>query len=314
MGKSKLKIAALGSKIWVDYFAEAFSEDEDVRVIAANSFAQLRRLPERIDLLYIMFGWLDGNQLLSFLECSLYGIPTVIHWIGTDVWRAINSESLNVRMRLKWHTLSSIYGITRKCKHLAGAPWLVQELDSIGIKAAFIPVVNPLLDDSVQVHPLPDAVRIVSYIPLGREEFYGEEKVLEAAKNNPDVKFIVVANSPDRRPDHLPNVEYRARVPRSEMEGILNHTTCYMRLTRHDGLSGGVEALLRGRYWIFTYDHPYAYKATTTEEIQAAIDDVKLKTTPNYEGAQYVREHYSRSIVMSTLKNFFMISVRGKST
>lgn len=301
----RFRVAAIGSRIWVDYFAEAFHGDEDIEAFAVHSFAQLKRVPGRIDLLYVIFGWLDTDHVLSFLQCSLQGVPTVIHWIGTDVWRLVNPGSLSVRMKFKRLAVRSVYGIMRGCRHLAGAPWLAQELEGVGIKSTFIPVVNPLLDSSTPVYLLPDAVSIVSYIPLGREEFYGEESVLEAAKNNPDVKFIVVANSPRRKPDHLTNVEYHGWVSRGEMEDIFRRTTCYMRITKHDGLSGGIEALLRGRYWIFSYDHPHVYRASTTEEIQAAIDDVKLKTVPNYGGAQYVREHYSTSTVVNALKDFF---------
>lgn len=301
---SKLKIAALGARVWVDYFAEVLNEDNDVKVIPIVDHAHLGQLCRQVDMLYVNFGWLNPREVVSFLRCSLHGIPAVVHWVGTDVWKMANYSSLNIKGRLKWHIISTVYRLSKRCGHLAGAPWLAQELASAGMKAAFIPVVSPLLDDGVQVRPLPSSARILSYIPLGREEFYGESKVLEAARNNPDVSFTVVANSPERKPN-LPNVEYRTVIPRSEMEEMLDQTTCYMRLTQHDGLSGGIEALLRGRYWIFTYNHPYAFKAKTTEEIQAAINSVKSKATPNYEGAKYAREHYAKSVVAAALKKFF---------
>lgn len=304
MRRDKLHIVAIGSNIWVDYFSEALRYDKDIIVSNPKSYNELKNLSKSIDMLYIMFGWLDKDHLLSYIYCYRRGIPVVIHWIGTDVWRLINPSILNAKMKIKRKILLSLFKTMKGTMHIAGAPWLKDELSFVKIYAQFAPVVCPLLDIATPVYRMPDSVTVMSYIPLGREDFYGEEKVIETAVNNPDINFIVIANSPARKPD-LHNVKYFGWLSHNEMEELYKLTKCYMRITRHDGLSSGIEALLRGRYWIFTYDHPFAYKVSTTEEIQMAIDDVKLKTQPNYAGAEFVRKNYSTATVISTLKDYF---------
>jgi len=312
MNGNKLKIGIIGSQIWIDYFAEVFGNDENFDVCIYKSFnVEVYKSIRRLDLIYIMFGWLDKPHLLIFLTAFLYRIPIVIHWIGTDVYRMINTDILNFKMKLKRLIMKILFKVNKNCYHIACAPWLKEELTSVGINATFIPVVSPLTGINVEIYPLPKTLTVLSYIPLGREDFYGEQKLLEIARMNPDVKFTVVANSPDRKPKDLNNVEYYGWVSREKMEELYRNTTCYIRLTRHDGLAV-IEPLLRGRYEIFTYEHPYVYKAITIEEAQKALDEIRTKMEPNYDGARYVRENYSTEITREKVKKFFFEILKGK--
>jgi len=85
----------------------------------------------------------------------------------------------------------------------------------------------------------------------------------------------------------------------------------YKGQTRNDGLAV-IEPLLRGRYEIFTYEHPYVYKATTIEEAQKALDEIRTKMEPNYDGARYVRENYSTEITREKVKKFFFEILKGE--
>jgi len=307
MSNSKIKIGVWGLNFWVNSFKECFKNDENIEIYVISKFSELVHLSNHIDLFYVIFGWLDKVHIFSVLYLSLFRKPIVIHWVGTDVLRVINPQTLNLKRRIKRCFLLSFFRIYKRCYHIAGAPWLKEELKLVGIEAKFIPVVSPMIKEDTPIYPFPDTLTILSYIPLGREDFYGEEKLLQIARRNPDIKFIVVANSPDRKPKDLDNCEYLGWVSRDKMEELYKEATCVMRLTKHDGLSGlGMEALLRGRYLIFTYKHPFVNKAGTVEEIQKALDEIKLKKTPNYEGAQYVKENYSMEKVKSDLENFFL--------
>lgn len=306
MNSSKIRIGVWGSKIWVDYFKEGFKDDEDIEVFVISKFSEFVHLSNNIDLFYIMFGWLDKDHILSFFYWLFSRKPIVIHWIGTDVWRVINPQVLDLKMRVKRYLSLTLFKIYRRCYHIACAPWLKEELELVGIEAKFIPVVSPMIKEDTPIYPLPNTLIVLSYIPLGREDFYGEEKLLQIARQNPDIKFIVVANSPDRKPKDLDNCEYLGWVSRDKMEELYKKAFCVMRLTKHDGLLGlGIEALLRGRYLIFTYDHPFVNRAVTIQEIQEALDEIRLKREPNYGGSDFVRKNYSAEVVKKQLKELF---------
>ncbi len=309
MSRSKLRIGVTGSSIWVDYFWKAFEDDPDLDVLVLDESWQRNISQFRdIDVLYLLFGWLDSRHLWAFMNCTIRHIPIIVHWIGTDVLRMVNPGVLSSRMRTKRSLLRYIMRKNDYCKHIAGAPWLVEELRSCGIGAVFCPTISGLLDsDSTPVYPLPEKVAAFSYIPLGREDFYGESLVLSAARSNPDVSFTIVANDQSRQPGDLPNVRYRGWIPAGEMEEVIRNSTCCIRLTEHDGLGGTImESIMRGRYGIFSYSHPYVYKASTREEIDLALADIRSKDEPNYAGAEFVRRQYALEVTKEGLKGFIL--------
>jgi glycosyltransferase involved in cell wall biosynthesis len=315
MGGSKLRIGVAGSSIWVNYFRQAFEDDPDIDVLVIDQSLQNSILQaQNLDALYLIFGWLDYRHFASFISCAIRGIPIVVHWIGTDVWRMANPNEMKRKMRIKrWLLLRSMEA-NDHCTHLAGAPWLVEELRSCGIEADFCPVICGLLDShSTPVYPLPDKMAAFSYIPLGREEFYGESLVLSAARSNPDVSFTIVANDQARQPGDLPNVKYYGWVTANEMDEVMKSSTCCIRLTKHDGLAGTLmEAIMRGRYGIFSYSHPHVHKASNSEEINLALADILSKDDPNCKGAEFVRSHYSSEITKESLREFLLSAYCAK--
>lgn len=305
---NRIKIGVVGSKIWINYFYESFKDDEifDVKLFKSPKL-RISNIRE-VDLLYVIFGSFDKDYLFLYMKSILYRKPIIIHWIGTDVYRMVNYKILSLKSKIKSNLFKFIIKTFKyKFYHIACAPWLKEELNLVGISSEFIPVISPMVRRDIPIYPLPEKLSVLSYIPLGREDFYGEDKLLELIRRNPDVHFIIVANSPERKPKDLDNCEYYGWVSKDNMEELYKKVSCVIRITRHDGLPGlGIEALLRGRYLIFTYEHPYVYRAKTAEEAQAALEDIKLKREPNYEGARFVRENYSSEIVKDKLKRLFM--------
>lgn len=309
MGGSKLRIGVAGSSIWVNYFRQAFEDDVDIDVLVIDQSLQCSMSQiQHLDALYLIFGWFDYRHFASFMSCTIRHIPVVVHWIGTDVWRMANPNEMTTKMRIKrWLLLRSMEA-NNHCTHLGGAPWLVEELRSCGIEAAFCPVICGLLDsDIAPVYPLPEKMAAFSYIPLGREGFYGESLVLSAARNNPDISFTIVANDQSRQPRDLSNVRYHGWISADEMEEVMRNSTCCIRLTKHDGLAGTLmEAIMRGRYGVFSYSHPYIHKVSNTEEIDLALADIRSKGEPNHMGAEFVRNHYSSEVTKERLKKFLL--------
>jgi len=320
MGESRLRIGVTGSSIWVDYFRRAFENDPDIDVLFVDTIRQplwqIMSQTRHVDVLYLLYGWLDSGQFAAFMSCNMRHIPIVVHWIGTDVWRLINPDAMEAKMRRRikrWLLLRSM-GANEDCTHLGGAPWLVEELKSCGIQAKFCPVAYGQLDaNDSPIHPLPEKTAVFTYIPKGKEDFYGEPLVLSAARRNPDISFTIVANDESRQPSDLPNVRYYGWVSADEMEEIVRNSTCCIRLTRHDGLGGTImEAIMRGRYGIFSYSHPYVHRASTSEEVDLALADIRSKNEPNYVGSEFVRSQYSLAVTRERLKGILLSACRDK--
>jgi hypothetical protein len=73
--------------------------------------------------------------------------------------------------------------------HLAGAPWLAEELQTIGVPASCVWLPSQL--PTGDVPPLPNVFTVGSYIPDSRFEFYGGPLIYEAARRLPFVRFLI---------------------------------------------------------------------------------------------------------------------------
>jgi hypothetical protein len=164
----------------------------------------------------------------------------VTYWIGTDVYDTTHD--------VERHDLEVDYlgGI-----HLAGAPWLTDELRRIGIQAetALFPTTT---DDSEPVVDLPQEFVVHAYVPELKPDFYGRRIIEELARRRPATRFEVWGS--DRTSD-TDNLTYRGRT--DDMRRVLDDAVVHLRLTRHDALAATVrESLSRGRYVLFPYQYP----------------------------------------------------------
>lgn len=239
----------------------------------------LRLLRDRANTIHFLWG---DNHVLLYVIPRLLGKKVIIHWVGTDVLR-VKKKPL-VREIIK--RVANL--------HLAVSPWLVDELREIGIKATVIPLIPTYLPKVDITWPSDKFVHV--YLPEGKEVFYGAEDTFNLARQMPNVKFLITANSGKGMPQ-LPNVTYLGWV--EDMEIVWSKVRVYLRLTEHDGMPLTViEALQRGKYVVWSYEFPSCIKAESFESTKKSLITALEHSELNKEGIEYARHTFDPSVVI----------------
>jgi hypothetical protein len=213
----------------------------------------------------------------------------VIHWVGTDVQIAVDEHRRhNVSLR-----------VAERPVHWCDAPWLVQELRTIGLVSEYVPLPIPI--ETAPAPALPAEFHVLLYYPVDafdREVFDGET-LLRLPAEFPQVKFTLIPSPAETLPGPLPaNLEARAWV--DDMDALYRETTVVVRLTSHDGLSFiAAEALSRGRYVIWTHPMPGCIRAEGFEQVAKALRGLLERheagtLKPNAWGRRQVLERFGR--------------------
>lgn len=240
----------------------------------------------RTDLIYFVGEFSNNN--LYFRLARLFHKRIIIHWIGTDVWKAIHGE-LDTK------------GLTgKRIFHLAGSELLRDELTAVGISATVIPIIP--LKMNMDIQPAAEKHAALVYMPEGKEDFYGVEWIAQLCELNPDIPFHIVANQYTDRLN-FPNVIFHGRVSLEEMNEIYKSITMLIRFPEHDGLSLMVlEALSKGKQVLYKYQHPFVHtpKSMTIADINFCFHQV-IDNPPsvNIEGSEYVKHYYTKESIWS---------------
>jgi hypothetical protein len=234
----------------------------------------------RADLL-ISFGGPGPSIALS--EAALArSVPVLVVWAGSDVLIAAqNPFDLAVTKR-------------RGYENVAVAPWLVDELATLGISASTLAVGAVQAVETIA--PFPKSFRVLTYLPEPRRSFYGEERVYVLARQMPEVHFTVLG--PGRRNATAPpNVSFVGYV--RDVPSHIDASTALLRLTEHDGASVLVlEALARGRHVLWTHGYPGVCRVTETDAALMALKRLYERHAngelePNLTGWRFVRDNFA---------------------
>lgn len=232
------------------------------------------------DLVYTIGSSIARNSPADLIGRA--GKRILMHWVGTDV-QAARADHAAGRVSRR---------LVRNATHWVDAPWLADELASIGIRAECHTL--PIETTIGSVIPLPPDFRVMVYLPAGDHAAYDVESTLAVVAALPDVHFTLIGGRPS--PSALPNVESLGYV--TDMPAVYRDNVAMLRLVRHDGLSHSViEALSFGRYVIWSYPFDGAIHATTTDTAVAAIRDLHARFTarrlgPNEDGAESVTQKF----------------------
>lgn len=218
--------------------------------------------------------------------------PILMHWVGSDVVYALAAAR---RGRLSRR-------LVRHARHLADAPWLADELATIGVTARELPLPVPAAIGGLL--PLPPEFRVLVYLPGEFQADYRVDDTMEVVRSLSDVQFTLVGGY---RPQPLPNLEVLGRVP--DMPAIYARVAAYLRLTHHDGMSHSViEALSFGRYVFWDHELPGATTMVTNPaEAAEALRSLAARfashsLAPNQTGAAYVRERFDPARVVADVR------------
>jgi glycosyltransferase involved in cell wall biosynthesis len=259
--------------------------------------------PKSADLLYIV----DGSLFLSKLGIywaiffSILRKKVIVHWIGTDVLDVHRAAQHS--KNLKWIVkigLLKLFNKLSTVSNFAGADHLKDELNQINIHSIFVAV--PGYQVEYNIRPLPLSPAALTYVPKGREVFYGLPLILRLAQCNSEMDFFIVAHSGEglSSPE---NVHFLGWLTRRQMDDLYYRCSCILRLTEHDALAGTVlEGVARGRYAVWTYPSEYSFLARNFDEAQKALLSIRGMTEPNEDGARIVAARFGSEKLISTWK------------
>lgn len=230
----------------------------------------------------ICFGGPAPNSALTE-AARKRNIPAIVIWAGSDIIKARENPFELELIKQERFT------------NFAVAPWLVDELRSLGIQAEYVPVAGMSAGDPVE--PFPRQFRVLTYLPEPRRDFYGAPLVYEVARAMPDVPFDVVGNG-GRSEDAPDNVTFLGVV--SDMPRRIDNCAVLLRQPEHDGLSMLVmEAFSRARHVVWNYEFPHVRTARSLRSVLAELEDLRAQHAAgelslNHEGRVFVLNNFGR--------------------
>lgn len=251
----------------------------------------------------------------SLLRRALPGAVGCHYWLGTDALNTLD-EARTGRLRL------AALLATRDDLHLAVAPWLSSELETIGLR-----VVTALLPPPhrapAEPPPLPSEFRVLTYLPAARFDFYGGRAILEAAHRLSGVGFDVVGGPGEVGRPAEANVQWHGWV--EDIAERYAGATVVVRVPQHDGYGNTViEGLLNARHVIYTEDVPFVRRvwpvtadalATVLEELREAR--VAGRLGPNDAGRAFALKEFDEAKLadqLTALVRDRALADRGRDT
>jgi len=214
----------------------------------------------------------------------------IMFWHGTD--------ALMARDRNDNGTINNEY--IKNANHYSDAPWLIDELKDILPNSE---VLNFKTINVINSYEEFDKLQVLTYVPDGKEIFYGLSWVLESAKKHPEIPFYVMGNTGVNQ-ERLKNVFYLGWVSFKESIELYQASPIFLRLTKHDGNALSIaQALSFGAEVIWTYPHEKGHMVANQVEFQNTFDKLvfncQLKMDRNIKNIEYVKTNYDKNIVLA---------------
>jgi len=244
--------------------------------------------PRELDVL-----WFHGFHALPDLLISKFkeenpNLKVIVLWVGSDVLEFVAFATHRPQCKN-----CIIKGIDL---HVADGHNLIGELDSLGIKASYIPSIP---EKPLELKPLSEKFSVAAYVPGFRADFFNFGMIKQVAEKIRDVEFHLfgggpVKLEPNGYPDYLTNMTYHGWVEGEEKRKWWEQTSVFIYIPRHGSLGvGAIEFLQMGRYVITSMDAPYCIKVNSSEELLEALKKLKNIRDMNIEASNYYLERYS---------------------
>lgn len=214
-----------------------------------------------------------------------------MQWQGTDVLLALERYRNGTLYR----------GYIDAAVHATDAPWLQDELASIGIDARIAHY--KWLDLKPDSRPF-EHLQVYSYIAEGKEAFYGWPAFSAMARAFPDLAFVVAGSSGKNLNDIPSNVQFRGWIDKAAMQMLQHESAIFVRLTAHDGFSLSVlEALAHGSEVIWNQAFPLAHRVGPNDKpemvLGRAVELLERRVLArNAAHMNYIGDQFNRDAVM----------------
>lgn len=219
-----------------------------------------------------------------------------LQWQGTDVLLAVE--------RSKNNTIDKKY--IDYAVNYTDATWMKDELKSIKIECELlqfkwlnIPILSKKYTE----------LSAYSYLPKGKENFYGWKIIFHLAERNPDIPFYIAGTNGDGL-QITNNIIFLGWIPEKEMCELRDKTPICLRLPQHDGYSLTViEALSCGNEVIWTMPHEQCHLLKNIKDTEMIFEKVvdnlrKRNLLRNENNILFVKNNFSREEVLG---NFLKI-------
>ena len=219
----------------------------------------------------------------------------IVHFVGSDILRLKKVKYFD---RLNW-----ILALKSAHRIFVGAPWHVDELKNYLKTESLILFFNNYESESEPI-PFPYQFTVLSYLPPGKPDFYGEKLIKVLIEKYPEIKFIILGIN---KFSYFPNVETKQIDYDTDMMEIYKQTSLLIRLTKHDGFSSMVlEALSLGRNVIWTYKIPHCFQTEAEREKLLNLFNKARKRKYNSSGAHWVRNNFNYSNFINKLESLYV--------
>lgn len=173
----------------------------------------------------------------------------IVHWIGTDILQLIGAG-----YRVCYTQMKQIIDAIENCVNISEFEQTNGELRSMGINSKIIPLP---IEQNIPLMPLPKKFTVATYIPgtATAKMIYNLDLIKDIIKSCPDIKFLVFGGG-ECEGDNVENVGW------TEMNKVLEKSSCLLRFTYHDGLPvTPIEFRLAGRDAITSVQMQYMHYA-----------------------------------------------------
>ena len=207
--------------------------------------------PHEYKMIYLM-GFYVGTGQSAVAHSAVFegagkDCKRVIHWIGTDVLQ-IKAASYKVCA----NDFNMLVGSINNCRNLSEFEPTKSELDSIYIPSEIVPLP---IDQEYKIRPLPKKFTVAVYTPgtANAGWIYNLDMVKDIVKSCPHINFLFFGGGlKDFKAKNLENVGW------TDMDKVIDKSSCLMRLTYHDGLPvTPIEFRMAGRDCVTTVQLPY---------------------------------------------------------
>lgn len=224
---------------------------------------------------------------------GLYGLPDfyslwrhsgrrAILWAGSDILHFLDGYWLDDKGSIKISPKPLATWINKNCENYVENEVEQDALKSIGIDSQIVPSFLGNVEDYQVVFNTNKKIRYYSSVSGNEFEKYGWYKILEIAKQNPEIEFHLYGNSKYFNIKDSENIIVHGLIPKEQMNREIIGMTGAIRLTEFDGFSEIIaKSLLWGQWPISIIRYPHTLYPSN-------IDMAKIAREPNYKGRDWL--------------------------